>query len=333
VWTPEIPLYFYAGGLAGASAGLALLSEWRGEHAVARRAWLVALGGSVVSPALLISDLGVPSRFLNMLRMFKVTSPMSVGSWVLAAFGTATAPAALHALTGGRLGRVGRAAQVSSALLGLPLSSYTGALVANTAVPAWHAARIELPFLFCAGAAASAGAAATALAPVREAQAARRLAVGGAAVELAIALGMEQRLRAEGVGEAYHEGATKHLNHAATALTLAGAAVIAGAGRRSRAAAVAGGLLVSAGALAERWTVFQAGKRSAQRPQDTVAPQRARIDRGESTGAARREPRRAARAPAAAEPGLAMAPPGASDAAAPGERPVTPGSPAIPPRA
>jgi hypothetical protein len=77
---------------------------------------------------------------------------------------------------------------------------------------------------------------------------------------------------------------------------------------------VAGGLLVSAGALAERWTVFRAGHRSAERPQDTVAPQRARIERGESRGAARREPRVTARAPAAADGG-------------PGERPVTPGSP------
>src|SRR4051794_3393290 len=101
VWTPEIPIYFYVGGLAGASAGVGLLCDLRGEHALARRAWLVALGGSVVSPALLISDLGRPARFLNMLRMFKVSSPMSVGSWVLAAFGTATAPAAPHALLRG----------------------------------------------------------------------------------------------------------------------------------------------------------------------------------------------------------------------------------------
>jgi formate-dependent nitrite reductase membrane component NrfD len=331
VWTPEIPMYFYTGGLAGGSAGLALLSEKRGEHGIARRAWLVALAGSVVSPALLISDLGMPRRFMNMLRMFKVTSPMSVGSWVLAAFGTATAPAALHALTGGALGRFGRAAQVSSAVLGLPLSSYTGALIANTAVPVWHDARVELPFLFCAGAAASAGAAATALAPVDEAQAARRLTVGGALAEIAIAQTMERRLSSAGVGEPYHEGATKHLNHAATVLTLAGAAVVAAAGRRSRAAAVAGGLLVTAGAVAERWTVFRAGHRSAERPQDTVAPQRARIDRGEARGAARREPRVAARAPAAAHDGLALRPPATSDGA-PGQRAVTPGSPAIPPK-
>jgi hypothetical protein len=279
VWTPEIPLYFYTGGLAGASAGLGLLSDLRGEQALARRAWALAFAGSVVSPALLISDLGVPKRFLHMLRMFKVTSPMSVGSWILAAFGTATAPAALHSLSGGRLGGPGRAAQVASAMLGLPLSSYTAALIADTAVPVWHDARRELPFLFVAGAAASAGAACTALAPVAHAQAARRLAVGGAVAETALAKLMERRLRAAGVAGAYEEAPISTFKHAATGLTLAGAGLVAARGSRSRLAAVAGGLLVTAGAIAERWTVFRAGSRSAARPEDTVAPQRARIDR------------------------------------------------------
>jgi len=271
VWTPEIPTYFYVGGLAGACAGVGLLAGLRGEDALARRAWGIALAGSLLSPALLISDLGRPARFLHMLRMFKVTSPMSVGSWVLVGFGTATAPAALHARFG--LGAPGRLAQVAAALLGLPLSSYTAALIANTAVPAWHEARYELPFLFTAGAAASAGAALTALSPVAEAQAARRLAVGGAVAELALAQLMERRLDARGVGGAYRERPVKQLNRAAAGLTAAGALLIA---RRSRRAAIAGGVLLSAGALAERWTIFTAGSASAARPQDTIAPQRAR---------------------------------------------------------
>jgi len=278
VWTPEIPLYFYVGGMAGASAGLALVSELRGEHALARRSWLLALGGSVASPALLISDLGVPARFLNMLRMFKVTSPMSVGSWILAGFGTATAPAALHSLSGGRLGTPGRAAQIASAALGLPLSSYTAALIANTSVPVWHEARRELPFLFAAGAATSAGAAATALTPSRDADAARRLAVGGAVVELAMDRLMRRKLKRSGLEHAFKEGAPKLLDHVATGTVAAGALAIGAGGRRSRTAAVAGGLLITAGALAERWAIFRAGFVSAGRPSDTVAPQRARIE-------------------------------------------------------
>jgi len=252
VWTPEIPAYFYVGGLAGASAGVGLLAD----DALARRAWALAFAGSVISPVLLISDLGVPKRFLHMLRMFKVTSPMSVGSWVLSGFGAATAPAAAHAFFG--IGRVGRPAQVASALLGLPLASYTGALLAATSTPAWHEARAELPFLFVSGAAASAGAALTALSPVAEAAPARRLAVAGAIAELALAYAQERR---PNVKAAYDD--VKPLKRAAAGLTAAGAAVIAARGRNSRRAAVAGGLLLNAGAVAERFTVFRAGRHSA----------------------------------------------------------------------
>ena len=315
-WTPEIPMYFYTGGLAGASAGFALLSDLRGDHAVARRAWIAALAGSVVSPVLLISDLGKPARFLHMLRVFKVTSPMSVGSWVLAAFGTATAPAAAHALLRGGLGRAGRGAQVASAVLGLPLSSYTAALISNTAIPVWHHARIELPFIFGAGAAASAGAVAAMAAPVEEAVGARRLAVGGAVAEIALTQAMERRLKGAGVGQPYHEGAAGRLSKAAVGLTAAGAALLATGGRRSRAVAVGGGALLTAGALAERWAIFRAGFQSAGRPQDTIDPQRAGIRSGARRGAARLRPKRPA----------PTVPPGA-DAA--GRIRVAHGSPAI----
>src|SRR3954451_25239026 len=100
VWKPEVPFYFYAGGLGGAPSGLAALSELRGDEVLPRRAWAAALAGAAASPALLIADLGVPRRFFNMLRMFKVTSPMSVGSWLLSGFGPASALAALDAWTG-----------------------------------------------------------------------------------------------------------------------------------------------------------------------------------------------------------------------------------------
>jgi formate-dependent nitrite reductase membrane component NrfD len=277
-WTPEIPMYLYVGGLAGASAALALVCELAGDDALARRAWATAFLGSVVSPALLISDLGVPRRFLHMLRVVKVTSPMSVGSWVLAAFGTATAPAAAHALLGRRLGRIGRGAQVASGTLGLPLASYTAALLANTSVPAWHEARRELPFVFVAGAATSAGAALVTVTPIRDAGPARRLALGGAVAEIAMTQTMERRLSAAGVAAPYHEGAAGTLSKAALALTAAGGALLAARGRRSRAAAAGAGALLTAGAMAERWAIFRAGFQSAARPQDTIGPQRRRRD-------------------------------------------------------
>jgi hypothetical protein len=283
VWTPEIPWYFFFGGLAGASGTFALLTGPRHPR-LARRAWLTAFAGIAVSPALLISDLGRPERFLNMLRMFKITSPMSVGSWVLAASGGATSGAVLYELTG-RFPRLGRLSRLLAGALGPPLATYTGALIAQTSVPVWHEARRELPALFGAGAAVSAGAAAAALSPVDEAEPARRLAMIGAAAELGLVAWMEHRL--DELGEPYHEGAAGTYGQLARGLTAAGAMALAGPGRRWRAAAVAGSAMLLAGAVSERWSVFKAGFASASDPKYTVAPQRERIRRGEGHGASR----------------------------------------------
>ena len=285
VWTPEIPIYFFTGGLAGASAGLAQLAELRGNDELARRAWAAALAGVAASPLLLISDLGKPARFLNMLRMFKVTSPMSVGSWILSASGATTAVAATRAWTG-LFPRTGRAAGGAAAALGLPLSTYTAALIANTAVPVWHEARSTLPLVFASGAAASAGAVAVAATPERHAAPARRLALGAAVAELATVELMERRLGK--LGEPYRQGAAGRLSKLGKALTLAGAAVVAARAGRSRAAAVTGGALLAAGGLAERFGIFRAGFQSAADPAYVVGPQRERVAGGEARGAARR---------------------------------------------
>jgi formate-dependent nitrite reductase membrane component NrfD len=275
VWKWEIPFYFYAGGLAGASAGLSRLAEARGNETLAGRAAAVACAGAVASPALLVSDLGRPERFLNMLRMFKVTSPMSIGSWILLGFGAASGAGLVDRMAGGRLPG-GRAARTVAAALGLPLSSYTAALVTNTAVPAWHESRRILPFVFVAGAAASAGAALTALTPVADASPARRLAVAGVAAELASTELMHRHLgELSGV---YRSGAARTFGTASTAMLASGSILIALAAARSRRAAVAGGALVSAGAVLARWSVFKAGFQSAADPRHTVGPQRRRLD-------------------------------------------------------
>ena len=101
----------------------------------------------------------MPERFLNMLRVFKPTSPMSVGSWLLAATGAAQTVATATELSG-RLPRLGAGAQVCAGLSGPALATYTAALLSDTAVPVWHEARRELPALFAASSCASAGAAA-----------------------------------------------------------------------------------------------------------------------------------------------------------------------------
>ena len=273
VWKPEIPWYFFTGGLGGAASGLAYVAGVTGNRKLARRAWMVAFGGISVSPLLLITDLGRPERFLNMLRVFKVTSPMSVGSWLLLANGAAVTPAAGASVLGFPKG-IGRLAQPVAALLGMPLVTYTAVLISNSAIPAWSEARVELPLIFASGGAASAGAAAAIATPVRYAGPARRLALAGAAGEFVNSQVMKRRLG--GLAKAYEEGEAGKLDRTSTALTVAGGALLAGAGRR-RAGAIAGGALLLAGAVCKRWAIFKAGFASAEDPQQTVGPQRARL--------------------------------------------------------
>jgi hypothetical protein len=150
VWKPEVPVYLFTGGLAGASATLALAARRSGRPALARTATFTSLAGLAVSPPLIISDLGRPARFLNMLRVLKVTSPMSIGAWVLTASGGAVSTAAACEATG-RLPRIRATAEGVGGLLGPALATYTGVLLADTAIPVWHEARRELPFVFAAG--------------------------------------------------------------------------------------------------------------------------------------------------------------------------------------
>ncbi len=279
VWTWEIPMYFFTGGLAGASAGLAYLAEVRGNEELGRRAWAVSMLGISVSPMLLVADLGRPARFLNMLRMFKVTSPMSVGSWILSGSGASTALAAAHAWSGLFPG-LARVARPSAALLGLPLSTYTAALIANTAVPVWHEARRELPFVFGAGAAMSAGAGAVIATPTEYASPARRLAVAAAVAELASEQLMESRLGTHGEPMSHGEPARfKRLGQASIAL---GAILLSARGDRSRPAAAVAGSLLTAGAVSIRWSIFKAGSASAADPKYVVGPQRERLARGQA---------------------------------------------------
>jgi len=288
VWTWEIPCYFYLGGVAGTSAGLAYLSQLRGNEVLGRRAWAVALAGISASPGLLVSDLGRPERFLNMLRVFKVTSPMSVGSWVLAGAGTSTAVAAANAWTG-LLPRVAKLARPAAALLGLPLSTYTAALLANTAIPVWHESHRLLPLVFGSGAALGSGAAVVIATPTGHAAPARRLALGAAALELGVTELMRKRLGEH--GEPYTRGDAARFANISRVCIVAGGALLAAKGASSRTAAIAGGALLSAAALSTRWSVFKAGHQSAADPKYVVGPQRRAIERGERPGAARREPR------------------------------------------
>ena len=274
VWKPQIPFYLFTGGLAGASGVLSLAARIAGDQRLARTSLYVGLAGEMVSPALLVTDLGRPERFLNMLRVFKVTSPMSVGSWILFSSGGATTTAAVCEKLA-RLPRVKRAAEVVSGLSGAPLAVYTATLLSDTAVPVWHEARRELPFVFAAGSAASAGAAATLLLPPEAARSSRRLAVAGALAGECMTFAMQRRLGF--LAEPYRQAEAGAYKRLATVATLAGASLLARRGGRNRSSAVTGSTLILGGELALRWSIFKAGLQSARDPDYTVRLQRRRL--------------------------------------------------------
>jgi formate-dependent nitrite reductase membrane component NrfD len=275
-WTWEIPTYFFTGGLAGASSVLSSAARLAGNEELARKSLYIGTVADLVSPALLVSDLGRPERFHHMLRVVKVTSPMNLGSWVLLVNGGASTTAALLELLG-RLKPIKVLAEAVATLAGPPLATYTGVLVADTAVPVWHGGRHELPWIFAASAAASAGAAASMFVHPRNAGPARRLAVAGVLAEGALMQSMELRLGK--IGEVYRQDAAGKFSWAAKGLAVAGTALLSRRGRKSRTAAVMGGALVCAGELCLRWAVYKAGFQSARDPSYVVESQRRRIER------------------------------------------------------
>jgi formate-dependent nitrite reductase membrane component NrfD len=196
VWTWEIPAYFFVGGTAGAAALLAAVARRTGasDDLVRDARWIAATGGAL-SPPLLISDLGRPERFLNMLRVFKVRSPMSVGAWTLVAFSSAAAASAFadlaHRATSGRMPVkvVADAADVLSAATGLVLSTYTGVLLGATAIPVWSSNAAVLPVHFGAS---SLGSAVSILELLgHDDRALHAIAIGTALVETAMAVHIE----------------------------------------------------------------------------------------------------------------------------------------------
>ncbi|HEY3960777.1 MAG TPA: NrfD/PsrC family molybdoenzyme membrane anchor subunit [Solirubrobacteraceae bacterium] len=276
----DIAGYFFLGGLAGASSVLAAGAQLTGRPRLARPLKLGAAGAIHLSLIALIHDLGRPARFLNMLRVFKPTSPMSVGVWVLFAYAPAATAAALGELTGtGELDRrvrpIADAGTAGAAMLGPAVASYTAALVANTATPAWHEGHREMPFVFVSSAASAAAGLGLLGAPLAQNGPAVRLAMIGAAGELTAVKLLERRVGI--VAETYHEGRAGKLMRTAEALTagaVAGALVL---GRRNRLGAALSGAALLAASACTRFGIFEAGLASARDPKYTVQPQRDRL--------------------------------------------------------
>ncbi len=153
-WTWQIPIYFFAGGAAGSASVIGAVARWIGhDRELARDCRYVAAAGTALSTALLMSDLGRPARFLAMMRVIKLQSPMSIGAWTLAVFGTFSAAAAFAELLDGRFPlwpvRIGGdLAEGVSALAGLPFSNYTGVLIGASVIPVWNENVSSLPIHF-----------------------------------------------------------------------------------------------------------------------------------------------------------------------------------------
>jgi DMSO reductase anchor subunit len=278
VWrVPDVPGYLFLGGLAGASSVLAAGAHLSGYRDLARVAKVGAFGAISLSAVALVHDLGRPGRFASMLRVFKPSSPMSVGSWLLAGYGPVAGAAAVSEVTG-ILPAAGTAATLGAGLLGPAIATYTAALICDTAVPAWHQGYREMPYVFAGSAASAAGGLGLLATRPADARPARDLAVFGAAVELIAKRRLIGRLtRSEGqsLAEPYETGTTGAILRLAEILT-AGALAGAVLGRRSRAvSALAGASLVAASAMT-RFGIFEAGMASARNPKYTIVPQRRR---------------------------------------------------------
>ena len=273
VWIWSVPAYLYTGGVSGAAAMLGAAANAMEPHRmsglVSKCRWISA-GGGVLSAVFLIHDLGRPMRFLCMLRVFRPTSPMSVGSWVLTFFGGAAAGSLMLP------GRLGNFAGLCAGLLGMPLASYTSVLLSHTAIPLWQEARRTMPFLFIG----SAISAASALLEFgrssnRELRAVTAFGIAGSVIELAGVAAVERETgRVPQVGKPLREGAAGALWTAAKVLS-ATSLVLTLVPRKSRTLRNVSGVVGTLASLAVRFAIFHAGKRSAADPRATFYLQRA----------------------------------------------------------
>jgi formate-dependent nitrite reductase membrane component NrfD len=265
---------------------LAAGAQLTGRPGLTRTAKLAALGGISLSTVFLIHDLGRPARFHHMLRVFKLSSPMSVGSWILSAYGPmagaaavtnlaellpSAGPATSAAKTAATV--IGPPATAAAAVFGPAVATYTAVLLCDTSVPAWHEAHRELPYVFAGSAASAAGGFGLLAAPLGEQGPARRLAIIGSAVELAAKQLLERRLG--DMAEPYLTGRANTVLRVGEILTVGG---LAGAAlsRRSRIGSALSGMALLAASALTRYGIFEAGMASARDPKYTVVPQRKR---------------------------------------------------------
>lgn len=253
VWTWEIPLYFFIGGAAGASAVFAAAAAGfrDSDRALVRDArWTAAIGATLSVP-LLIADLGRPARFLNMMRVFKIQSPMSVGAWTLAVFGATSTTAAVV-----KWKPVQIVASMLAAPCGLVMATYSGVLLGATAIPLWARNSAWLPALF--GASATASAASILELRGHRDRALNVLGFGAALAEVLI----EMRLRRGDESPALPKGSAAMTSALARFFSGPAPAVLRLAGVKSNRARQAAAVCQLIGSVLTRYAWVEAGKDS-----------------------------------------------------------------------
>ncbi|MFC0248071.1 NrfD/PsrC family molybdoenzyme membrane anchor subunit [Citricoccus parietis] len=286
-WDERVAAYLVCGGIAGGSSLLAFGAQLTGRDVLRRNTRITALAAAGVGAVALVADLGRPERFYNMMRTVKLSSPMSLGSWVLAGFSTGAGVAAaadVDRMLGeklplgplrGMLRAVEAPAGGLAALLGAPLAGYTAVLLSDTAMPTWNDAKEDLPFVFVSSASIAASGMAMITTPVRQTAPARALAVLGVVADVVATRYMEARMDPVAV-EPLETGRPGMLMKWSERLAIAGGIGTLLGGRNRVVAAVSGAALVTASAFT-RFGVFYAGKDSAQDPRYTVEPQKRRL--------------------------------------------------------
>jgi formate-dependent nitrite reductase membrane component NrfD len=281
VWKIDIPLYYFLGGAAGAALALGAAAQLLGDQGLqkfGRNCHIVGIVGSTVGGGLLIHDLGRPERFLNMMRVFRPTSPMNVGAWILSGAAPLAITAGLFSNRPGIWGWIGSASGYGAGVFGLALAGYTGVLVGNTAIPLYQQVRRLMPVLFLSSAAASA---ASILDIVFEDPRASRITLffgtAGRLAELATGLAIERQAeKVEQVARPLKTGLSGALWKTAEVLTVA-SLVLAVVPGESTARRKWAGVFGALGSLALRLAVHYAGAASARDPRASFRQQRARL--------------------------------------------------------
>ncbi|WFP16635.1 NrfD/PsrC family molybdoenzyme membrane anchor subunit [Citricoccus muralis] len=295
-WESPIGIYLFLGGVAGGSALLGFGAQLTGNDTLRRNSRISAVGAASLGAGALVLDLGRPERFLNMFRTLKVSSPMSVGSWILGAFSAGAGVAAVadvDRMTGERLPlgplrgllRLMEAPAAGvAAVCAAPLAAYTGVLLSDTANPTWNAAKEDLSFVFVSSASMAAGGLAMVTTPVADAGPARVLAITGAAAELVADEVMERRMDPVAAEPLHHGAPGTMLRWAKRLSAVGGAGAVLASVTRSRTVAVASGAALMTASALTRFGVLHAGLESVHDPRYVIEPQKRRLEQRRQRG-------------------------------------------------